>query len=799
MTVPRATYRLQLNQHFTFADAKALVPYLNALGISHAYLSPILKAQPGSTHGYDTVDHTQINPELGTLDDFRALAHVLKQHGMGIILDFVPNHMGVGGADNTLWLDVLKHGSASQYADWFDIDWNAARPGMQGKILVPFLGESYAEALVTGSLRLKPDGDGFAVWAYDTHKLPIRDEDAAKLSLDAIAAHTGIPGNAESWSALDALIANQHWRIAHFTVASDEINYRRFFINSELAGIRIERPEVFDHAHSLIFALIGEGHVDGLRIDHVDGLLDPTAYLQTLRARSPRPIYLAVEKILAPHEQLRAEWPVEGTTGYEVGAMLTRVLVRPEAEHKLSTAYADFIGPVTSPAEEEFRCKLRIMDNELSAELTTLTRQVAAIAWSSKFTADLTEAALRRALREIIAHLSVYRTYADEKGMSPRDHREIALAIAKALLTRPHTPAAVFDFVAALLCGNLPPAYDVAAITAAIGRFQQYTGPVMAKGLEDTALYRYNRLVALNEVGAHPDRFSTSIAAFHDSNRRRLKTHPHSMLATSTHDTKHGEDLRAIIAAIGDEPQIWHAATRAWQAMLPPHAIAASDLYLLLQLMLGGWLINGDLTNFANRLKAAMTKSAREARQHSDWAVINAEYEGKVSDLIDDLLANPEFLASFHSVHEPLVAIGRRKALIQLGLKLTMPGVPDIYRGAEDWEQSFVDPDNRRSLDFTRLAKALAAPFEGRDDKMILTQTLLQLRRRLPSLFSEGNYEAIDLGPDLLAFRRTHNGDSLTLVADLSRGHTSSLPIQRASPATTIYGSAAGPLWIGMS
>ena len=805
--IPRATYRLQLNRDFTFAHGTALLPYLSDLGVSHAYLSPILKARPGSTHGYDTVDHRQINPELGSLDDFRALTQALRQREMGIILDFVPNHMGVGGADNWLWLDVLKHGEASRYADWFDIDWLPLRPGMDGKLLVPFLGASYAESLAAGHLRLKADGDGFAVWAHDGDKLPIRPEDERAL-LDrhgtaeaAIAAHTGHAGHPVSWAALDSLIATQHWRLAHYSVAADEINYRRFYINSDLAGISIDRPEVFEHAHELIFSLIDEGLIDGLRIDHIDGLLDPTGYLETLRAGLPKPIYLVVEKILARHEPLRPDWPVDGTTGYEVGAQLTRVLMRAESEPAVTAAYEAFVGQATAPEDEAYGCKLRVMDNELAAELAALAGRFAAVAWSVSATSDLTEAGLRRALREVIAHLAVYRTYADDAGIGPRDQREIALAVGKARRTQPQLQPPLFDFIEALLCFRLGPDYGPKPVAAAVGRFQQYIGPVMAKGLEDTALYRYNRLVALNEVGAHPDRFAISIEAFHDSNRRRLKSHPHGMLATSTHDTKRGEDLRAIVAAIGDDPETWTTATQAWRTMLAGggDAVAANDLYLLFQLLLGGWPIHGDLTGFGDRLKGAMIKSLREARERSDWGVNNTAYEMEVSAFIDRVLANEEFLASFEAARAPLLDIGRRKALIQAGLKLTIPGIPDIYRGAEDWEQSFVDPDNRRALDFAALAQRLATPLAGLDDKLILTRALLQERCRRPRLFAEGTYEPHDLGPNLLAFRRRHGDEELLVAADLSPGHRAGISADLATMGTakrTVIGSAMGPLWV---
>ncbi|WIY53572.1 malto-oligosyltrehalose synthase [Devosia sp. YIM 151766] len=803
MIAPRATYRLQLNKDFTFARATALVPYLDDLGISHVYLSPILMAHPGSTHGYDIVDHTRINPELGSLDDFRAFAAALHRREMGILLDFVPNHMGVGGADNALWLDVLKYGAASRYADWFDIDWQFGRPGMEGKLLMPFLGASYRDSLLAGDLRLKADGDGLAVWAYDAHKLPIRADDTTLLlerhgSAETVAAaHAGQAGHADSWLPLHRLMARQHWRLAHFSVAADEINYRRFFVNSELAGIRIDRGQVFDHVHKLVFSLVAEGLIDGLRIDHIDGLLDPKGYLDALRARLPRPVYLVVEKILAPHEAIRADWPVEGTTGYEVGAQLTRVLMHEPGEAEVTASYIAFTGDLTPVPEQAYQCKLRVMDNELAAELTALARRLAAIAWSVSATSDLTQAGLRRALRETIAQLSVYRTYAKADGLSSRDGRELNIAIARARRSQSQIQPALFDFIAALLSGRLPAAYDRQAVADAIGRFQQYTGPVMAKGVEDTALYRYNRLAALNEVGAHPERFSLSIAAFHDANRRRLATHPGCLLSTSTHDSKRGEDIRSIIAAIADEPGLWSAAVRDWHAILAPDAagLHANDLYLFFQLLLGGWPIEGDAADLAQRLRDTMTKSLREARWRSDWGVKNVDYETAFAAFIDRALANESFLASFHPTRRRLQAIGRRKALIQTALKLTVPGVPDIYRGAEDWEQSFVDPDNRRPLDFAALARRLARPLPVRDEKLLLTRALLHFRRRAPQLFAAGSYEPLPAGDNVLAFRRRHGDVQITVFADLSSGHQAGLA-EVAPALPTIFGSASGPIWI---
>ncbi|MDF2798217.1 MAG: maltooligosyl trehalose synthase [Devosia sp.] len=801
-TTPLSTYRLQLNKGFTFAHAKALVPYLADLGVSHAYLSPILKAQPGSTHGYDTVDHTLINPEIGTIEEFRDLAQALRAAGLGILLDFVPNHMGVGGADNPLWLDVLRHGPGSQYADWFDINWAPANPALEGKLMIPFLGTSYAQALEAGEIVLKADSDGLAVWAHGTHKLPLRPEDEEQLLAHygdpeaAVAALNGEPGHFGSWAALDSIIATQHWRLSHYLAAADDINYRRFFINSDLGAIRIDRPDVFQHAHALIFGLIAEGLVDGLRIDHVDGLLDPKGYLEDLRAASPRPIYLLIEKILAPHEDLRADWPVEGTTGYEFGALLTRVLTNPAAEAPLSATYERFVGAVVDPVTEAYQCKLRVMDNELAAELFSLAHRVFLVAQSVPQTRDLTQNAIRKGLREIIAWLQVYRTYIDGPEADERDKREIHYALAKARRSQPFFAPALFDFLGQFLTAELPHQYDPSETLAALGKFQQYTGPVMAKGLEDTALYRFNRLVSLNEVGAHPQNFSVGIDAFHDANRRRLSHHRATMLTTSTHDTKRGEDTRANIGAIADHPEIWDGAVSGWRDQLAGStepAIDNNDIYLFLQLLLGGWppgdsTDDPSLATLTERLQAAMLKSVREARLHSDWSVNNPAYEQAIEAFVAKALRNEAFLSSFRGVQQQLADTGRRKSLIQAALKLTVPGVPDIYRGAEDWEQSFVDPDNRRDLNFAglreRLTQARAGSGSAADDKMVLTTALLQLRRAHPELLLAGAYEPIATGSEqVLGFARASGNERLIVLADLSPGHTGQAAAAVALPA----------------
>jgi (1->4)-alpha-D-glucan 1-alpha-D-glucosylmutase len=577
--IPRATYRLQLNKTFTFADAQALAPYLEGLGISHAYLSPILEARPGSTHGYDVVDQTQINPELGSIDDFRRMAAAFREHGIGIVLDIVPNHMGIGGDENPYWLDVLEHGAASRYAEWFDIDWSPLAPSLVGKVLVPFLGTSYGEALANGRLELRFDAErgAFSVWAEDTHRLPVDPatydlilgrgseallrlgSDFAKLDDDGgsaeplkarlaelcrsdphlrgdIEAAVGRINGQEGGAALDGLIARQHWRPARFTVAADDINYRRFFIVSDLAAIRIERDDVFDHVHALVFQLVAEGLINGLRVDHIDGLYDPKAYCLKLREKCPRPVYLIIEKILAPHEMIRADWNVEGTTGYEFGAAVTQLLTDSAGEDALTRIYTEYTGEVRTLAEEQRRARLDIADYEMGAELEALVTRLRALANRSRDAADLTRNALRNALRHFVSNLPVYRTYIDADGHTAADARNIAYAVDHARKAALGLDPAALDFVAAVACNTLETDAPAGRLDLA-RRIQQYTGPVMAKGLEDTALYRVNRLIALSDVGTPPDRYTRSVAAFHDFNRARLRRLPHGMLATSSHDS----------------------------------------------------------------------------------------------------------------------------------------------------------------------------------------------------------------------------------------------------------------------
>ena len=829
MTAPRATYRLQLRAGFGFNEAAAVAPYLARLGVSHVYLSPFFKARPGSPHGYDVTDHAELNSELGTEADYAAMIDTFRREGLGRILDFVPNHMGVGGADNPLWLDVLEWGPDSRYAGWFDIDWAAGH----GKLLAPVLGAQYGEELRAGKLALKFDGDGsFAVWAYDMHKLPVcpvtypivlghdsealdrmsdrfldlphwrpqvaeraqglkaelaeraRSDPEARSEIERrVAAFNG------DWRELDRLIAAQFWRVAFFRVAEDEINYRRFFNINDLAGLRMEIGPVFTHAHRRVIAMLERGEIDGLRIDHIDGLFDPGSYLRALREHVERPFYLVVEKILAPHERLRDDWPVEGTTGYDYMNVALGLLVDSSAEEAFTEAYAAFAG-----ADEDFEAiarvsKLRIMDNEMASELNALGRAAARLARQSPMTADLTRGLLQRAIKEIVADFPVYRTYVDLAGaLSEADRRDIAWALSRARRFDPDVHASAFDFLESVLTAETKrsPARDIsrtAALRVAM-RLQQFSGPVMAKGVEDTAFYRFNRFVALNEVGGAPERFGVAPALLHKANAERAGRWPHAMLASATHDTKRGEDARARLAVLSELPEEWPRQVAAWSRLVrarrgdiegraPPDR---NDEYMFYQMLVGSWPVemldeptDEGLEAYRARIRTALEKSLREAKRRSSWAAPNAEYEEAMQAFAHEAL-QPKggFLAGFLPFIQRVARLGVENSLVQTVMKLTAPGVPDIYQGCEFWDLSLVDPDNRRAVDYASRKQAMAKlgpeleRAEHRDElfrrlmrdwpdgrvKLATTALLLAFRRDHAELFAEGGYEPIEMRGD---------------------------------------------------
>ncbi|MBB5224125.1 (1-_4)-alpha-D-glucan 1-alpha-D-glucosylmutase [Amaricoccus macauensis] len=773
---PRATYRLQFGPDFGFADAAALAPYLSALGVSHVYLAPVFAARPGSTHGYDVTDPAVLSPELGGEAGFRAMVAAFRTEGLGIVLDIVPNHMGIGGAANHYWLDVLANGPESRFARWFDIDWQACG----GRVILPVLGEGYGAALTSGALDLRADGDGFAVWAHDTHKLPVRSEDTAAIREAGVGTFRG--------AALDALIARQHWRPAKFSLERDGLNYRRFFAISDLAGVRVEDEAVFEATQALALRLVDEGVADGLRIDHIDGLRDPKTYLHRLRRGTSRPFWLLVEKILGQGETLPADWDVDGTTGYEVTNLLVGLLADPAGNDAMTEAYAAFAGR-TDPVEIVRHAKREMLERLFASEFSALSGRLAALAAASLRFRDVGADSVKVALVEVIVALDVYRTYADANGLSASDRERLTRAVGEARRAAAWLEPDAFNLVEAALGLDLDtfPGAE-AEVREAAARAQQLTGPVMAKGLEDTALYRYARLLALNEVGSEPGRFSTDVAAFHAANAARA---PGSMLTTSTHDTKRGEDARARIAALPRHAAAWAARVPAWHRCLadPEAPIDPNDAYFFYQLLLGAWPMEwrpgvrrDGWEAFTQRVRAAMLKSVREAAVNTTWVNGDPDYEARLAAFLDRAL-DPSpgngFLASFRTFEAEIAADGAANALIQTALRLTLPGVPDTYQGADCWEQSLVDPDNRRPVDFAGRAAMLAAlppgpaAFPNWTDpmsKLALTARVLRLRRDHPELFAAGDYRPLDLPAPLVGFVREAADARLLVAASLRHG-----------------------------
>jgi (1->4)-alpha-D-glucan 1-alpha-D-glucosylmutase len=836
--LPRSTYRLQLNHQFTFEHARRIVPYLARLGVSHVYSSPILKARPGSMHGYDVTDHTQLNPELGTREDFNAFIDALHQHGLGLIVDIVPNHLGVMGEDNQWWLDVLENGPAARAAPYFDIDWQANRGSLRDRILVPILGDSYGNVLEQGELKLEFDAASgrFCVRYYD-NLFPIdpreypriftpfaalleerlaaddpdrgdfeslltafghlpsrsdtsaesiairyRDKEAHKRRLvrlierspaigqyieEVVNAFRGEPGKPSSFDALDALLDAQAYRLASWRVAVDEINYRRFFDVNNLAALRMNEREVFETTHQLIFELIDAGQIDGLRIDHSDGLYDPETYFARLQARyadenERKPLYVVTEKILAAHERLPSSWLVHGTTGYEFAALATGWLVCTEEEARITRRYRLFTEDRWSFEDLVYRCKKLVMQASLAAEVEVLANQLDRIAQLDRHTADFTRASLRAAIIEVIACFPVYRTYISHDGVSDEDRRIVNWAVGIAR-KRSTVELSVFDFLRDILLDDAAierPESHGRAMREFAMKFQQVTSPVTAKGVEDTAFYRFNRLICLNEVGSEPRRFGVSAAAVHQSNLERAKSWPYAMLATSTHDTKRSEDVRARIAVISELPDHWKLHLSRWSKLNTARrrdvdgspAPSRSDEYLFYQTLTGFWQPHVEPASLIERMQAYLIKASREAKRSTSWTAPHAEYEKAVCDFAQELLENPErnaFLRDFATFVEPVIFFGGLNSLIQAALKLTSPGVPDIYQGTERLSLALVDPDNRRPVDYDAAVQQLERLEQVSLGSLIndidatkhwLTWKLLQLRKQTPHLFTQGNY-----------------------------------------------------------
>jgi len=712
---PVATYRLQLHRGFRFSHATALVPYLARLGVSHVYASPFLKARPGSMHGYDIVDHSAINPEIGDEAGLERLIAALERHGMGLVLDVVPNHMGVLGADNPWWQDVLARGRASRYAKFFDVDWS------RGRILLPVLGTHYGEALEKGEIRVA----GRFIRYFD-HRFPL----------------AGKPPRNRDPLSLHRVLEKQHYRLAYWRVASDEINYRRFFEIADLAALRSEDPAVFEATHARIAALARRKGVDGVRVDHPDGLADPYQYLERLGTLFTRP-WVLIEKILEPGEKLDADWPVHGTTGYRFGALLTGLFVDGAAASRFDRIYRSFTGDRRSFEEHAYEGRLLIMGTTLFAELSMLANRLARIAAGNRWTRDYTASGLRKALAEIAARFPVYRTYVSRRGVGENDRRVIEAAVRAAKRASRLSDPSVFDFVRSVLTLDAAPptgARRKAMLEFAM-RFQQFTSPVVAKGVEDTAFYRYGRLAALNEVGSDPREFGVPLRAFHAAAAERARRWPWTMLGTSTHDTKRSEDVRARLVVLSELAPAWRLALRRWSKLNKRHrtdnAPSRLDEYLFYQALLGVW----GTDDLPERLQAYMLKAAREAKLGTSWINPNLEYEAALERFVAGALGDRAFRKEVDELAARLSRLGLLVGLSQALIKVASPGVPDYYQGSELWDFSLVDPDNRRPVDYTLRKKLLAKGGKSLSDgqaKLFVIRKGLELRKKYPTLFHGG-------------------------------------------------------------
>jgi (1->4)-alpha-D-glucan 1-alpha-D-glucosylmutase len=829
MTPLIATYRLQFREGMDFEQAAQLVPYLAKLGVSHLYASPVFAAVPGSSHGYDITRYDAIEDSLGGAEGLAALSKALADHGLGLILDFVPNHMGAS-PHSPWWRDVLEWGQQSDHASYFDIDWTAP------KLLIPALAEPYGLVLAKGGFSLGFDQKDGGLSFRSGVALPLtppsyatvlariegdRFEDlvnrfaiatpetAADLKAELSerteepALHDALLAALEDLHAdpggLHELHEAQIWRLAYWRTARETLTYRRFFEVADLVGIRMEQPSVFDAAHRLVLELVKEGSIGGLRLDHVDGLADPKAYFEKLReAIGDDQFVILIEKILGEREELRADWPVAGTTGYEFIRSLGGAFTDPQGEAPLTNAYHDFIGESLDYADLLVRTKRHILIRNLAAELDVLAGLAHSLAENDLTTRDFGRDTLRRAIIEMAVALPVYRTYVDVGGCSPEDETLIADAAEQAKSTREVEDEAAIDFIARIWCLQLEDPAQRAAALNFTTRLQQTTGPLMAKAIEDTLFYRYNRLIALNEVGGSPDAFGCSIAEFHADMLTRLKHQPRGLLSTSTHDSKRGEDSRARLYALSEAPQRWIDAIARWREMnrsllsdvndLP--APDRNDEWMFYQALAGAWPqdlqpSNGNgLAALAERMSAFMQKAIREAKRHTSWTAPEEAYEQSVDAFVRDTLdpgCSADFLQDFTSEQGWLIRAGALNGLSQTLIKLTAPGVPDIYQGAELWELSLVDPDNRRPVDFARREALLEAggrpgllgAWQDGESKLQLIKTVLALRRSAPALFTTGDYVPLEVKGSharrVLAFaRRDGNSVIITIAPTLA-------------------------------
>ena len=907
---PLTTYRLQLHREFGFRAAAAQADYLARLGITDCYTSPVLKARPGSTHGYDITDHNALNPELGGESGYECFVEALRAQDLGHLLDFAPNHMAADAAANPWWRDVLENGPSSRYADFFDIDWNPEKPELKNKVLLPILGDQYGAVLERGEMKLVFERGRLSLLAGDCTlpidpqqapqvlsrgleelKKELEDDPAGAEFLGILAALEGLPtrsdidpgkpetriresesargrlenlsarsprverhirdaliffnGRAEdprSFDPLHGLLESQAYRLSYWKTAADEINYRRFFDINDLAGLRMERDAVFDATHGLVLELLASGKATGLRIDHPDGLYDPSRYFERLqsaflrawlrRSRHPnselskaeleeleawradelrkdfkspaaRPLYVVAEKILAPGESLDPHWCVDGTSGYEFLNDVHRALVDPRGAAALRGVYESFTGKHASPETVGYVSKKTIMAATMASELNVLSDLLNRISEDDRRTRDFTRQSLRRALGEIVACFPVYRTYVSDTRATAYDRDTIEHAVARARRRNPAMEPTIFDFIRSLM---MPRSGETSVDEAGRQRLrfamklQQYTAPVQAKGIEDTAFYRYHVLISNNEVGAEPARFAETVGQFHEANRLRAEEQPRSMLATATHDTKRGEDARARIDVLSEIPVAWEGSVRRWsranasaKSVVDGEAAPdANDEYLFYQVLIGAWDFadSGEdgLASLRRRLQAYLLKAGREAKLKTSWLAPNAEYEKATADFAAGALANRAFVEKFLPFARRVAALGALSSLTRTVLKIASPGVADFYQGTELWDLSLVDPDNRRPVDYAARREMLAslepllsgrgAGDAGLNDllghwedgrlKLFVTAKALRYRRDHSDLFLKGSYAPLEVrgrfAERFVAFRRSFGSEEAVVV-----------------------------------
>ncbi|SDW59604.1 maltooligosyl trehalose synthase [Pseudomonas syringae] len=864
----RATQRLQFHKDFTLDDAVPLVPYFASLGISHIYASPLLKARAGSMHGYDVVDPTVINPELGGEPALLRLVATLREHGMGLILDIVSNHMAVGGADNPWWLDLLEWGRRSPYAEFFDIQWNSPDPLLEGQLLLPFLSSDYGTVLQAGEIPLRFDAEqGLFYIEHYQHHFPIcpltygallqsvEDPQLKELAqrfaalaeypqayerarqakaelaeqakssqtrkaIDQLLAHFD-SSTPEGFQRLHQLLERQHYRLASWRTAGDDINWRRFFDINELGGLRVERPQVFEATHGKIFQLVADGLVDGLRIDHIDGLANPRGYGRKLHRRvnsllKQRPaqaqiehLPIFVEKILGPDEPLREDWSVDGTTGYEFMNQVSLLQHDPKGKEPLGELWSRLSERTADFDQEVLVARDLVLHGTLAGDFENVAQSLLQVARSDLMSRDLTLGAIRRALLALVVNFPIYRTYISVCGRSAEDDRYFQQAMEGARTTLNEGDWPVLDYLARWLGGEswrqLPRGHLRKLYKNACVRFQQLTSPVAAKSVEDTSFYRSAVLLSRNDVGFHPQHFSAPVEDFHQVCLQRLEKFPDNLLTTATHDHKRGEDTRTRLAVLSECAPWYAEQVERWRQLALPlkgeeSPISAGDELMLYQALLGSWPLSleGEEAHatYAKRMVQWQEKALREAKLQSSWSAPNQAYETACREFLQRLLLAPEALAlrqSLSATANRIATAGALNSLAQTLLRLTVPGVPDLYQGTEFWDFSLVDPDNRRPVDYAARQKALAEQASVDDllshwqdgrIKQALIAKVLNLRATHPTLFSEGDYLPLEI--------KGSHADQVMAFARVTQGVRAIIVVPRIS--SELLGTAQTPL-----